>query len=240
MFTGCTFLFPFSYIRAQGTADADSGFYNKALANAMAVYHLGFGDQSALYNGGKYGAYQYRMQEGTPYFYDAQPSIGSVTYDGILYDSVLMEYDEVRDVVVINNQADWIQLIDKKVSYFKLHDAEFIRFEKDSAHSTLLSSGFYNRLYNGKTSLLKKQVKSIREVISPSLELQRFVDAKDFYYLQKDGAFFPIKKRKDFLNFFDSRKREVQQFIKTSKLNFRKDKENTLTKATAYYDSLNK
>jgi hypothetical protein len=30
-------------------------------------------------------------------------TIGSVTYDGIRYDSVLMQYDEIADILVVRN-----------------------------------------------------------------------------------------------------------------------------------------
>ncbi|MCW3090090.1 MAG: hypothetical protein JWP81_1159 [Ferruginibacter sp.] len=241
LWAGCFLLFSPNDMVAQDAAESDSSFYRQAMANAIALYHQSFGNQSALYNGGKYSGYPFRMQEGFPFFYSPQPATGSVIYDGISYDSILMHYDEVADAVIINNQADWLQLLDKRVSRFNLFDADFIRIEKDSAHSNLVSSGFYNRLYHGKTtSLLKKQIKSIIEVISINLELQHFVDTKDLYYLQKEDQFFPINRRKDFLRSLGNRKKEVQQFIKANKLNFRRDKENMLTKATAYYDSLNK
>jgi hypothetical protein len=218
----------------------DSSFYQKALMNTMAIYHQSFGSQSALYNGNKYGEFPFRFNEGHPFFNSVVPGFGSVIYDGILYDSVLMRYDEVSDVLVINAQADRIQLLSEKVEYFKLFNSDFIRMEKDSLTNSLVSSGFYNLLYKGKISLIKKQVKTIREVISSNAELQHFVDEKDHYYIKKGDIIFPIKRKKDLLRLLGDRRKEVQQFIRANKLKFRKNRQVLLTTSTAYYDSLKK
>lgn len=239
LWAGYLLFFSSSNLFAQDTAEPGSSFYQQALANTIAIYHHSFGNQSALYNGSKYGGYPFRMQEGQPFFNSTQPAVGSVSYDGILYDSVLMQYDEIIDRLLINDQANWIQLLTKKVDHFNLFNSDFIPLEMDSTNTNLVSSGFYNLLYSGKISLLKKQIKSIREVISSGLELQRFVDTKDYYYLQKDNRLFQIKSRKEFYKILGNRKKEMQQFIKANKLNFRKDRQNMLTKLTAYYDSLN-
>jgi len=232
-------LFSSNNIFAQDTA-SDSSFYQKALVNSMAVYHQSFGNQSALYNGSKYGEYLFRFQEGHPFFNSTQPVAGSVMYDGILYDSVTMRYDEITDVLVINNLADRIQLLNEKVESFNLFNSDFIRLVKDSLTNSLVSTGFYNLLYKGKVCLLKKQIKTIREVITTNAELLRFVDEKDHYYIKKDDRIYSINSRKNLFKLFGDQKKEVQQFIKANKLSFRKDRQNMLTKATAYYDSLKK
>ena len=189
--------------------------------NTMAIYHQSFGNQSALYNGSKYGEYLFRFSGGHPFFNSPDPVAGSVIYDGIRYDSIFMRYDEIKDVLVINSQANRIQLFSEKVEYFNLFNSDFIRLVKDSLTNSLVSTGFYNLLYKGKISLLKKQIKTIREVISTKLELQHFADEKDYYYIKKDDGIYPIKTKKICSNFW-RQKKEVQQFIKANNLNFRK------------------
>jgi len=149
-----------------------------------------------------------------------------------------MRYNEVTDELIINDRTNRIQLLSKRIEYFNLYNADFIRLEKDSLTGIPVSSGFYNLLYKGKISLLKKQVKNIREVISFSMELQHFADEKDFYYLKKDDVIHLIKSKKDLYRLFGDRKKEVQQFVKLNGLNFRTGRQVMLTKATAYYDSL--
>ncbi|MEO5890855.1 MAG: hypothetical protein ABIQ31_11410 [Ferruginibacter sp.] len=224
---------------AQG-AVPDSSFYQKALLNAFAQYHHAFGNQSALYNGSNYGEYLFRFTEGSPFFNSQIPVAGTINYDGIVYDSIVMRYDEVKDVVVINSGPDHIQLTSGKIHAFNLYGSDFIRIEKDSLTNELVNSGFYNLLYRGKISLLKKQVKTVREVISSTAELQHFADEKNHYYILKDGRAYPIRSRKDITRLFGDHKKEVQQFIKANDLSFRNDKQKMLTKTTAYYDGLKK
>ncbi|MEP7106965.1 MAG: hypothetical protein ABI760_03270, partial [Ferruginibacter sp.] len=169
--------FSSNYLFAQDVA-SDSSFYPKALVNSMAVYHQSFGNQSALYNGPKYGGYPFIFKEGHPFFYSEKPVAGSVVYDGIGYGNVLMSYDEITDVLVIIDQGDRIQLHSEKVYSFNLFNSDFIWLAKDSVRNNLESSGFYNLLYKGKICLLKKQIKNIRKVLF-NIEIQRFADQKD-------------------------------------------------------------
>lgn len=239
--TGC--LVYLLFFTSTSTFSQDSSinntFYQKSIGNALAAYHQSFGNQSALYNGIKYNEYPFIFTEGDPFFHSPKPAIGFVNYDDIKYDSVLMQYDEIKDAVVINEQGKKIQLHSKKVASFKLHNASFARLLKDSFPGSPISTAFYNVLYNGKIWLLKREVKTYRESMGDT-KLLRFVDQKDYYYIKKGGQIFLIKNRNDFLNLFDDRKKELHQFIKANKLKFRSDRENMLSMATAYYDSLKK
>ena len=219
-------------------AAMDNSFYSKALKNSIAVYHHAFGSQSAVYNGRLYNGYPFQFKEGQPCFFSEDMTIGSITYDGILYDSIIMKYDEIADVLVVLNGADQIQLWNEKVESFRLFNADFIQPQKDSNIATLEFAGFYNLLYGGKVSLLKKQIKVIREIISTNAELQRFADTKDHYYIKKDETYYAVTSSKSFYKIVGDHKAAVKQFVKTNKLRFRKDRENMLTRATAYYDSL--
>lgn len=235
----CTLLFYPCFIFAQDTLSG-TFFYQKALVNTMAVYHQSFGDQAALYNGSRYGEYLYKFKEGDPYFNSPQPIAGTVIYDGVKYDNVLMRYDEIKDELVINDQGNRIQLLKEKVEYFSLFNSNFIKIKTDGHANNLVSSGFYNLLYKGKVCLLKKQIRTTKDDLSIGGELQISVEEKDYYYIKKDDKFYPIKSKGDLLDVFGDKKKEVQQFIKANDLSFRKERQNMLVKTTAYYDSLKK
>lgn len=234
---GYFFFFSQGNLFAQEQAE-DSSFYTKSLQNAFALYHQSFGDQSAVYNGPLYYGYPFSFREGQPYFYTTEYTFGSVVYDGIFYDSIVMKYDEIADALIVLNGADQIQLWNEKVENFHLFNADFIQPQKDSNVTGLDFPGFYNLLYEGNTSLLKKEVKSITEIINTSAELLRFVNTKEFYYLKKGETYNAITNSKSFYKLLGDHKAEVKQFVKTNKLSFRKDRQNMLVKATAFYDSL--
>lgn len=231
-------LFYTNNIFAQNSV-SDSAFYQQALTDTRAVYHQSFGDQSALYNGQEYADYLFGFENGQPFFYSAEPVMGSIIYDGLTYDSILMRYDEIKDVVAVNHLNDKIQLWNEKVQGFNLYNSTFILLLKDSLSSSLVNSGFYNLLYKGKVSLFKKEIKTLMERTTLT-ELLRIIQQKDHYYIKKEGKFYPIKRKKDLFEIFGDSKKEVQRFINTNGLNFRKDPQNMLVKTTAYYDSLKK
>jgi hypothetical protein len=230
---------PFSNISAQNKV-SENFFYQQALTNARSVYHTSFGDQSALFSGKEFGDYLFGFETGQPFFNSAQPVMGSVIYDGISYDSILMRYDEIKDAVVINHFTDKIQLANEKIQGFNLHNSTFIPLIKDSVNSSLVSSGFYNLLYKGKVTLVKKEIKFLIEKTTMTAELLRIIEQKDYYYIKKEDKFYPIKSKKNLLEIFADNKKEVQKFISANGFNFRKDPQNMLTKTTAYYDSLKK
>ena len=230
--------FSFNITFAQNTA-TENTFYQQALVNARAVYHQSFCNQSALFNGSEYPEYIFHFESGQPYFYAEESSEGCIVYDGIKYDSILMRYDEIRDLIIINSYTNRIQLWNEKVESFHLFNADFIKLEKDSLSHGLAFNGFYNILYNGKTGLLKKQIRTIIEKITTT-EVLRTIDTNDWYYIKKEGKFYPVTSKKNLFKIFEDRKTEVKQFVRSSKLNFRKAPENMLIKTTIYYDSLNK
>lgn len=239
LITGISLFLSFKNVYAQDIS-VDSSFYKKALIYTEKVYHDSYGDQSALYNGSKYAQYQFRFKEGHPFFYSAEPAVGEVIYDGIRYDSIMMSYDETKDVLVINDFGNRIQLLNEKIEQFKIFNSNFIRIEKDSSSNELVSSGFYNVLSEGNLTLLKKQVKTVREVIIGSNELIRVIDEKNYYYIKKNERIFLLKSSNDLYKLMGDRKKEVQQFVKENKLKFSNDKQDMLTKATGYFNSLKK
>jgi len=236
----CITFFPFAIEISAQQSNPDNVFYQNAVNNAIKRYHQSTGDQSGIYNGSQYGGYNFTFKEGHPYFNIDQFVRGSIVYDGVRYDSVMLLYDEIREVIVMQNVVIRVQLITDKISAFEIANDQFIRIVKDSTSPELIATGFYHILYEGNITLLKKEVKTIREQISNTDGLQRFADKKIHYYIKDADKYHVIKSKKDMLAFFSSHKKQVQQFIKDNHLNFRKDRDNTLMKVTAYYDGLKK
>lgn len=236
----CICFSPFAIQLSAQQTSPDNVFYKNAVNNAVSLYHQSSGDQAGIYNGSQYGGYNFHFKEGHPYFNADQFTMGTIMYDGVLYDSVMLLFDEIMEVVVMQNVVIRVQLITDKISGFEINNNHFIRIVKDSNSAALINTGFYNRLYEGNITLLKKEVKTIREQISNIDGLQRFVDTKNHYYIKEANKYHVIKRKKDLLALFGSRKKQVQQYIKENHLSYRKDRDNTLIKVTAYYDGLKK
>jgi hypothetical protein len=224
-------------VAAQSAAD-DSMLYKKAVYHVISLYHQAIGEQSGLYNGSQYGRYPFSFAGGGyPFFKEDKPGAGSVMYDGILYENVELQYDETQEVLIMQDSIRRIQLLNQKIEGFTLFNNAFIRIVKDSTAGPLVRTGFYNLLYNGNISLLKREEKIIREDVSTG-ELLRFIDLNVYYYIQKNSTFYSIKKKSSVLDVFKDRKKDIRQYIRKNKLSYRGNRDNILIKVTAYYDQL--
>jgi len=215
----------------------DSLIYTTAVNNVIANYHKNIGDQTGKYNGSQNVSYTVSFYEGHPYFFKHELSKGSITYDNVVFENVELLYDEVKDWVILQDSTHRIQLVSQRLQGFTLFDQPFIRLEKD-ANTPIVSSGFYQVLYDGKIKLYKKEVKIITEKFTNTPELKVLFEKLNYYYIKKADQFFPIVKKKDFLKILNDKGKEINDFISAWHLNFRKDKDNTLTKLVTYYDQL--
>jgi hypothetical protein len=230
------FFLPATSVVAQSAAD-DSMLYKRAVSNLVNLYQQSSGDQSGLYNGSQYAGYPFKLTEGHPFFLYDRHGAGSVVYDGVLYENVLMQFDEVQDALIMDSSSRRIQFINDRVTQFTLFNNNFIRIVRDTENTTLVRTGFYEVLYDGKISLLKKEEKQVRDDVTTG-ELLRFIDIHQYYYIKMNNTYYSISNRKSILSIFKDRKKEVKQFIRKNKLSYRKDRDNMLTKATAWYDQL--
>jgi len=229
-------LTPLNALNAQLSAK-DSLIYTEAVKNVVASYHKNIGDQTGKYNGSQNAGYTVSFYEGHPYFFKHELSKGSITYDNVVFDNVALLYDEAKDWVILQDSTHRIQLVSQKLQGFTLFDQPFIRLEKN-VNTPIVSTGFYQVLYDGKIKLYKKEVKIITEKFTNTPELKVLFEKINYYYIKKAGRFYPIVKKKNFLKLFNDKGKELNDFISDSKLNFKKDKDNTLSKLLTYYDQL--
>jgi len=230
-------LTPFHTLHAQVSVK-DSLIYTEAVKNLVASYHKNIGDQTGKYNGSQNAGYTVSFYEGHPYFFLQELSKGSITYDNVLFDNVELLYDEVKDWVILQDSTHRIQLVSQRLQAFTIFNQPFARLEKDAA-TPIVSTGFYQVLYDGEIKLYKKEIKIITEKFTNTPELKVLFEKVFYYYIKKGNRFYPIVKKKDFLKILNDKGKEINDFISIERLNFRKDKDNTLTKLVAYYEKLN-
>lgn len=216
-------------------ADSSSPGYK----NAVAFYNQSLSEELHLFNGREDKGYTQQFHSGTPYFISNKWSVGSVKYDGKLYENVSLLYDVARDEVVYLyfDKISRIQLAKEKVAAFSIMGHDFVHITQDSLRSASVVPGFYDQLYHGKVSLLARRTKNIQTFIQQSAEVND-VFSKDHYFIKKGQEYFPISNKRSFLNNLSDKKKELQQYIRRNNLNFKKDIENAMTKTLAYYDQL--
>lgn len=210
-----------------------------AAENAVAAYNASVDHQARLYNGIEHYGYYIRIK-GFAYFNEPVVQKGSIEYDGLVYNNISMWYDLVKDQVIILhfNNFTRVGLVSEKVKEFTVLNHHFIRLQFDSTSQTPLTTGFYDELYKGSSTVLAKRVKVINEIVKD--EIEREFMQHNLYCIQKDSTYYIVKNYKGLLSVFKYRAKEIKQYLRKNKIRYRKEPENALVKAAAYYDSLMK
>ena len=129
------------------SAAKDSLAALSGLTNALKTYHNYLTPETELYRGGQYAEYTFLIAKGHPYFDIDSMIIGTVSYNGILYENVPLKYDIVKDALLTDDPYDYykISLISEQISRFTIGQHVFIRLT-DSINRTAPRVGFYEQL----------------------------------------------------------------------------------------------
>lgn len=237
----CTFLLlhalNFPSIKAQPT-ERDGQVHDSAYAVAVRQYHAYVSPQTNLYRGPQYVDYTHEIKTGQPFFEADSLMWGSVLYNGILYQHLLLRYDLVLGVVVLPDPYnEWkIGLNSEYVDSFTLDNHIFVHL-RDSLNPTAPRNGLYEQLYKGRNWLLKREVKKVQT--EPSFldqGFQKYVSDEISYYLKKGTVYYPVNSRRALYFALKDRSRQVKKFIRSNRLSLRNDKENSLVKIITWYD----
>jgi len=209
-------------------------------ADTAVSYYYKFTDQrSRLYNGKEFIPYDPRI-EGHPFFYDRELLKGSVTYDGLLFENANMQYDLVKDELVIQHFDVFFKLvlISEKVKDFKIADHYYKRLVKDSINKLPFATGFYDFLHQGNILLIARRTKRIDETVTD--KINKKIVEHNYYYISRNATWYQVKNLKSLLATFGDRSREVRQDLRKNHLKFRKNREASIIRAVTFYDSTKK
>ena len=125
------------------------------------------------------------------------------------------------------------------VDSFTIEDHIFFRL-KDSLNPSAPRRDFYERLYRGHITLLKKEKKLLQEnIVLLSDNIRTYIDGSTSYYLEKEGTWYSVNTKGSLLKALKDRRAEVKKFIRDNHLNWHNDQEQLLLKVVLWYDGLN-
>jgi len=230
-------LFICVFSRHATAQNADDTTLRENALNAINAYYQNLGEESPLYNGSEYLEYAYTLQEGHPFFQLATFVNGNINLEGMIFHDVPMLYDIVKDQVIIQDfhRVYKINLPADKVQQFFLLDHLFVRLTRDS--SGQIKTGFYDQLYNGKIALFAKREKKILEKYS-NVQISKVIISENIYYIKKDGVYHTVKNKSSLLTVLKNKKKDVQQYLKTNNIKFKREPERAMIMAVKYYDQL--
>ena len=211
---------------------SDSVLYHLSLMNVLDAYATNLDGFTHLYNGAEY-IYAYQGVKGHPYFKTDTLQNGLLFYDDVLYRDIPLKYDVVTgEVVIMGRQQRLIRLVPEKLQYFSIGSDFFIHIRKDSGAQLLPEPGFYQVLYEGPlTALVSRKKRPIRSL---KAEDPYMFANYNRYYIRKDSIYYEIGSRRDLVSLFND-KQEISNYLRTTRANFKKNREETILKAVSYH-----
>jgi hypothetical protein len=226
-------------LKAQLSAK-DSSLLKSSINNALSFYDQNIGEQAGKFNGSQNIGYPQGAIEKNPYFQSSIFSKGYIIYNQVYYPNVNLLYDEVADLVVLQDSSHKIELISEKLEGFGIRDHKFqYLVKKDANSNNLLRTGFYQVLVDGAVSLYKKETKKLTEKIVGS-DLTYVIETSTYYYLLKQNKYTELQSKKTIFHLLKDKEKELRKYAKTQHLNYRKDKDNMLSNVVEYYNLLTK
>ena len=213
----------------------DTTFLTLARGNQIKLYTEFIHGQTRLNNGSEYRDYLSHNEE-HPYFGVDDWAYGTIIYDEEIYENVPMFYDLSRDKVISEHSLNGakLELISEKITFFTLGTHTFVRLAADVAGT--ITSGFHERLYDGKTKVYVRREKSLQQKVESNNIIFNF-DEKNRVYIQKNGVYYPVKRKNSVLEVFNDRKQEIRAFMKKNGRITKHDRENAIARIAAFYDS---
>lgn len=179
---------------------------------------------------------------GSPYFNDEFLKGSIKVNDKTVYNGLYLRYDLESDQLTYRKENSDVSMSpSEKVTEFSIQlpsgsVAMFKRISKDDPSI----DGFYQVLFDGKTSLLKKVKRKIVEKVeyNSSSKTKSLVTQTNYYaYNASTGAFNALKNdKKTIANVFGENAEKVGDFIKKENISFKN--EVSLVHLMSYYNSL--
>lgn len=207
-----------------------------AFSQTISLYQETIKDDSFLDEGREYIGYTNKIG-GHAFFEVSNWETGKIFYKGQLYKNVPLLYDLADEEVVVRQYSNpfKIKLFKEEVSYFSLRDHHFVRIKASDAKGKPMVVGFYDRIYGGETQVLVKRKKNLEEKVDGTVLIRRFVQENQVY-IQKEGGYYPVKRKGSVLRVLKDQKKEIRRYLKKNQIFFRKDPESTIVKMVEFYD----
>ncbi len=219
------------------SAVEDSTLYQTAVFNTLLIYHRQLGDQSPMNNGSHYVTSGNVFKTGSPYFLSGGFTRNcSMVYDNILFDSLNLLYEDLRELVISKTNNYLLQLVNQRITSFDISGHIFLRLVADSLNTGISKTGFYEMIYQGRSMVLKKTIKSISEEATIDEGVLKHIEVNYQYFIKRGNGYIRVNSSRELLAVFKDHEKDIQRFIRKNKLKFRRDKENTIIRVAGYYD----
>jgi hypothetical protein len=234
----CASLCFFEQLSAQPTV-SDTASRRMALQQATAFYFQSVGE-SAFLNYGR-EVIDYPDKPGShPFYLEDRFVDGSINGFGVTYNDIPVKYDIVHDKLIVLdfNKIFKVEQVSERIDSFQLLGHGFVRLTADSMEQSGIVTGFYDRLYMGKSvALFAKRKKIPSELIKEGHSDLSFKE-RNYYFIRKDDIYYPVSDKSSIMNVLKDKKKELDSFLKKDKIKFNKNRELSMTMLAEHYEFL--
>ncbi len=212
---------------------------NQGIKFATELYNQAMGQTSHLYNGREDVNYNFRLN-GHPYFDGRDFKTGSVLYDGEVYENISLMYNLLSQELITKHYGGYIkiQLTKGKVKSFTIAGHSFVNISLANDKKGVPILQYYDLISDGNTKFIIYRNKIIDELITSDSQVRRDVLERNELYILKNGNLEKIHSKNSVLNVLKDKKKEIQNYMKESNINFKENPEVAIMKITEYYNSI--
>ena len=195
-------------------------------------YFASASDYARLYVGAVEAQYPKALWHELPYYKgDTKMYRGRISYHGVVYENVLMRFDQLKQCVVVVPPREGVFCVPEQefVDWFEMDGHRFVHDPEDSGrYASLLSDGSTNGI-----CLYHCEWKDYGgdKVFEGKKYLKTLYTGEHYTLVTPDGEMHHVKRASDVAKLFPEQKKQIKQFVKKNRLSFsRGERERSLKK----------
>ena len=195
-------------------------------------YFASASDYARLYVGAVEAQYPKALWHELPYYKgDTKMYRGRISYHGVVYENVLMRFDQLKQCVVVVPPREGVFCVPEQefVDWFEMDGHRFVHDPEDSGrYASLLSDGSTNGI-----CLYHCEWKDYGgdKVFEGKKYLKTLYTEEHYTLVTPDGEMHHVKRASDVAKLFPEQKKQIKQFVKKNRLSFsRGERERSLKK----------
>ncbi|MDL2264856.1 hypothetical protein LJC57_04320 [Parabacteroides sp. OttesenSCG-928-G07] len=206
-------------------------------AEVVNEYITSSGNQLIIYNGKEEAKYPSQAIN-HPFLDTSEYREGIISFDGVVYPNIRVRLNVHSEELIVQSPTTRLNVVipADRVDYAYISPYYIIPHDKSDGYAEL-PEGYYVLLHDGKHQVLKRETAFMQSGVK-GMTMEVSFKKQTKYYIYKDGKYTNVTSQRSVLKLFDSKKRELQQFIKQSNLNYRKFPEAYLVAVADYYETL--
>ena len=191
------------------------------------------GNYARLYVGAVESQYQTWLWYDNPYYKDNTNLYnGRISYYGVVYDDVLLRFDQLKQCVVVLPPGEKVFCVPDQahIDWFEMDGRRYVHDPEDgSRYASLLCDGKTNgiRLYHSEW----KDLNGYKIIAGDRRAVMTLRTEEHFTLMTPDGGMHQVKRASDITKFFPEQKKQIRQYVKKNHLSFSKsEREGSLVK----------